>query len=75
MQRRSFLALLGLGVPAAAVAKTVAPSPPAKVSYGPFNLRDLTSHPDLGSMTAGILRSADGKVTIDLDHSSFTISS
>ncbi|MER9524059.1 hypothetical protein NKI96_10785 [Mesorhizobium sp. M0292] len=71
MQRRSFLALLGLGVPAAALAKTAMPSAPVAEPPVMRQLREVRAYraidAEVGTIMAGILSSRDGKFEINLN--------
>lgn len=71
MQRRSFLALLGLGVPAAALAKTaIEPSPAAEPAVL-AELRQVQAYraidAEVGQVIAGVLRSRDGNFEINFN--------
>ncbi|MBA8822307.1 hypothetical protein BRY73_02890 [Ochrobactrum sp. P6BS-III] len=71
MNRRRFLSFLGLAPVAAAVPAMALPraEKPTEVAKGTFRMTAETQgvhSANIGSVTAGTLRSADGKVICDL---------
>ncbi|MGX7874436.1 hypothetical protein ACVDG5_018240 [Mesorhizobium sp. ORM6] len=73
MQRRSFLALLGLGVPAAALTKTAIEATPTPAAEPPVlvEMRLVNAYraidAEVGQVIAGVLRSADGKFEMNFN--------